>query len=140
MARFLARSVGLALFVAVALNSVDAQQKPTTEKQKIEALLKHVEEMKDAKFVRNDAEYDAKTAARYLRGKWEANEAAIKTAKDFIEKVASVSSTTGKPYLVRQKDGKEMKSGDYLLAELKKLEQSAPADEKSKPASPKRSS
>jgi tRNA C32,U32 (ribose-2'-O)-methylase TrmJ len=122
MARFLATGVGLALLLPTALNPIQAQEKPTTEKQKIEALIKHVEGMKDAKFVRNDKEYDAKTAAKFLRGKWEAKEAEIKTAKDFIEKVASASSTTGKPYLIRPKDGKEMKSGEYLLAELKKLE------------------
>ncbi len=122
MARFLATSVGPALFLAVALGPAQAQERPTTEKQKIEALIKHVAEMKGAKFVRNDKEYDAKTAARFLRGKWEAKEAEIKTAKDFIEKVASVSSTTGKPYLIRPKGGKEMKFGEYLLAELKQLE------------------
>lgn len=125
MARFLAMGVGLALFLATALLSVQAQEKLATEKQKIEALIKHVEGIKDAKFVRNDTEYDAKTAAKFLRGKWESNEAEIKTAKDFIEKAASVSSTTGKPYLIRFKDGKEMKSSEYLLAELKKLEKSA---------------
>jgi hypothetical protein len=99
-----------------------AAEKPKTEKQKIEALIKHVEELTDAKFVRNDSEYDAKTAARFLRGKWEANEDEIKTAKDFVEKAGSVSSTTGKPYLIRFKEGKEVKSGEYLLDELKKLE------------------
>jgi hypothetical protein len=131
MARILATTVGLALFLSASLNAVQAQEKPTTEKQKIEALIKHVEELKDAKFVRNDTEYDAKTAARFLRGKWEANEAGIKTAKDFIEKAASVSSTTGKPYMIRRKDGQKMKSAEYLLAELKKLEK--PREEKQRP-------
>jgi hypothetical protein len=126
MARFLVAGVGIALLLlGIIPFPVPAQEKPATEKEKIEALIKHVEGMKDAKFVRNDQEYDAKTAAKFLRAKWEASAAEVKTAKDFIEKVASVSSTTGKPYLIRSKDGKEMKSGDYLLAELKKLEKSA---------------
>jgi hypothetical protein len=115
---------GLACLFAATLVPVHAQDKPTTEKQKIEALIKHVEELKDARFVRNDTEYDAKTAARFLRGKWEANAASIKTAKEFIEKAASVSSTTGKPYLIRFKDGRQIKSGEYLLTELKRLEKS----------------
>jgi hypothetical protein len=38
------------------------------------------------------------------------------------KKLASVSSTTGKPYLIRFGNGREVKSSDYLLAELKKLE------------------
>jgi hypothetical protein len=125
MSRFLANGMVLGLFPVLAIFPAQAQQNPATEKQKIEALITHVEQLKDAKFVRNDTEYDAKTAARFLRGKWEANAAGIKTAKDFIEKAASTSSTTGKPYLIRFKDGKEVKSGDYLLAELKKLEKSS---------------
>jgi hypothetical protein len=104
---------------------VQAQEKPVNEKQTIEALIKHVENMKDATFIRNDKQHDAKTAARFLRGKWEANEAEVKTAEDFIEKCASISTTTGKPYLIQFKDGKRMKSGDYLRAELKKIAMSS---------------
>ena len=122
MARILTAGVGLALVLVVASNPARGQDKGKTEKQKIEALIKHVEGLDGAKFVRNDKEYDAKSAARFLRGKWEADEADIKTAKDFIDKAASVSSSTGKAYLIRLKDGKEVKSGEYLLAELKKLE------------------
>lgn len=115
----------LALAWLLSLSSpamLKAQDKKLTEKEKIEALIKHVEELKDAKFVRNDQEYEAKTAARFLRGKWEANEEKIKTAKEFIDQVATASSTTGKPYLIRFKNGKEHKSGAYLHEELKKLE------------------
>ena len=63
------------------------------------------------------------------RGKWGANESKIKTAKDFIEKAASASSTTGKAYLIRFKDGKEVKSGDFLRAQLEKLEK-VPGDKR----------
>jgi hypothetical protein len=100
-----------------------AQDKPLTEKQKIEALIQHVADMKGAKFVRNDTEHDASTAAKFLRGKWQANEAGVKTAKDFIDKVASVSSTSGKPYVIRFQDGKEVRSGEYLTEVLRKLDQ-----------------
>lgn len=113
------------LFLLAGRPALEAQDKGLTEKQKIEALIQHVEDMKDAKFVRNDKEYDAKFAARFLRGKWEANQKKINTANDFIQKVASVSSTSGKPYLIRFKNGKEMKSREYLLEKLKELERSA---------------
>lgn len=99
-----------------------ADENPKSEKEKIEGLIEHIANLQDAKFVRNGAEYDAKTAAKFLRGKWESNASEIKTAADFIEKAASVSSTTGKPYLIRFKDGKETKSGEYLLQQLKRLE------------------
>ena len=99
-----------------------AQSAPAAEKQKIEALIKQVGDLKDAKFVRNGWTYEPATAVRFLRGKWEANDAEVKTARDFIDKVASASGTSGKPYLIRFKDGREIKSQEFLLAELKKIE------------------
>jgi hypothetical protein len=109
----------LASWLFLPLPVADADELPAAEKAKIEALVKHIEGLKDAKFVRNDKEYDAASAAKFLRGKWSAHAASIKSAVDFIDKLASVSSTTGKPYLIRFKDGKEIKSGEYLRAELK---------------------
>ena len=109
------------LVTVLAVGAVYAEA-PQTEPAKIEALIRHVESLADAKFVRNGTEYDCKTAGQFLRGKWKTQEASIKTAQDFIEKVASQSSTTGKPYLIKLKDGREVMSGEYLTAELKKLE------------------
>ena len=99
-----------------------AQTLPATENQKIEALIKHVGDLKDAQFVRNGSPYEPATAVRFLRGKWDANKSEVKSASDFIDKVASKSGTSGKPYLIRFKDGKEIKSSEFLLAELKKIE------------------
>ena len=104
-----------------------AQPLPPVERQKIEALIKFVGDLKDAKFIRNGSTYDVSTAVRFLRGKWEANDASVKTARDFIDKVASFSGTSGKPYLMRLKDGKEIPSREFLAAELQKIE-SAPID------------
>ncbi|SRR6266508_3166982 len=101
---------------------VVGQTAPATERQKIESLIKQVGEIKDAKFIRNGSTYEVSSAVRLLRGKWEANDSAVKTARDFIEKVASASGTSGKPYLIRFKDGREIKSREYLLSELQKLE------------------
>lgn len=114
--------VGIGLCVAVGFIPNAAAERPGVETDKIESLIKHVAELKDAKFVRNGREYDAKTAARFLRGKWDARASDIKTAKDFIEKVASVSSTTGKPYLIRFSDGTEVPSREYLTAELARID------------------
>jgi Family of unknown function (DUF5329) len=104
------------------LSFVEAQTLPNLEKQKIEALIKQVANLKDAKFVRNGSAYNADSAATFLRRKWGANESEVKTARDFIDKVASFSGTSGKPYLIRFKDGGEIKSRDFLLAQLKKLD------------------
>ena len=87
---------------------------------KIEALISHIGTLGDAKFIRNGSEYGAKDAAKFLRGKWQANKKDIKTPADFIEKAASKSSTTGKPYMIRFKDGKEIPCGEYLKGRLAK--------------------
>ena len=99
-----------------------AQALPTGEEQKIEALIKQVAALKDATFVRNGWNYNANNAATFLRLKWETKVAEVKTAVDFIDNVASVSGTSGKPYSIRFKDGSEILSHDFLLAELKKLD------------------
>ncbi|MDB6072149.1 MAG: hypothetical protein JWL81_3320 [Verrucomicrobiales bacterium] len=95
------------------------------EKAKIESLILRMQTMTDASFVRNGKEYDAKTAARFLRGKWEANSDEIRTAADFIDKAATKSSTSGKPYMIKTKAGVETSAADFLKAELKKIEKPA---------------
>jgi len=126
--RFSKFAIFLVLALGLVISSfVHAQALPTTERQKIEALIKYVGDLKDTKFIRNGSSYDVSTAVRFLRGKWEANDSSIKTARDFIDKVASVSGTSGKPYLIRLKDGKEIPSREFLAAELQKIE-SAPID------------
>lgn len=112
---------GFVLLLATSLPS-PAANPALTEKARIESLISQVEGLKDAVFVRNGSDYDAKSAAKFLRGKWQSNDKDIKTATDFIAKAASVSSTTGKPYMIRFKDGKQVKCGEYLTEELKKLE------------------
>ncbi len=114
----------MALLLILGAALLPAADKGPSEKEKIEALIKHVEGMEDAVFIRNGTEYDAKTAAKFLRGKWD-KDSGVKTAKDFIEKIASKSSTSGKPYMIRFKDGKEVKSADYLTKELEKIEKTA---------------
>lgn len=120
--RNLILTTSLMLLLTFMPQAAQSDEKPLTETEKIEALLKQVEGLKDAVFVRNGSEHDAKTAAKFLRGKWEKQGKDIKTAADFIEKIASKSSTSGQPYVIRFKDGHEVQCSDFLKAELKKLE------------------
>jgi hypothetical protein len=46
----------------------------------------------------------------------------VHSAREFVDKVASFSGTSGKPYKIRFADGKETPSKVYLLDELSKLE------------------
>ena len=112
-----------ALFFGMLLPPVvSGQNAPAAERQKIESLIKQVGELKDAQFIRNGSTYEVATAVRFLRGKWDANAAEVKSARDFIDKVASASGTSGKPYLIRFKNGRELTSREFLLGELQKIE------------------
>jgi hypothetical protein len=110
------------ILLSLAIGSLGtAADAPTADTAQIEVLISSIEGLKDASFIRNGSDYDAKTAAKFLRGKWNAHKKEIATASDFIEKAASVSSTSGKPYVIRFKDGKEVKCGDFLKERLAKL-------------------
>lgn len=91
---------------------------PARERQRIEALIRAVERLADVTFIRNDRAYSAAAAARFLRGKWRSLEAEVCSTEDFIVKVASVSSTTGTPYRVRLKDGREMPAAQFFREQL----------------------
>ena len=95
---------------------------PSAEIKKIEMLIEQVRDLKDAEFVRNGSSYNSRHAATFLRRKWQANDSSVQTARDFIDKVASESGTSGKPYLIRFNDGKEIQSREFLLVRLQNLE------------------
>ena len=117
----MAQLIILFLMALAAPTFARAQSLPAAEKQKIETLIKQVGDLKEAKFVRNGSSYEPATAVKFLRGKWAANKDDVKSARDFIDKVASMSGTSGKPYLIRFNDGKEIHSREFLLAELRKF-------------------
>jgi hypothetical protein len=99
-----------------------ADPAPPSETAKVEALLELVENLKEARFVRNGREYDGAAAAQHMRAKWRWQGRSIKTAREFVRLIATRSSETGQPYLIRWKDGKQVASGDYLNRELDRLE------------------
>lgn len=122
MTRQLKRILAFGFILAIGFTSfARAETLAASEKQKIEALIKQVGLLKEAQFVRNGSTYNADNAAIFLRRKWQANASEVRTALDFIDKVASISGTSGKPYRIRFKDGKEINSRDFLLGELRKL-------------------
>jgi hypothetical protein len=105
---------------STALSAADLP--PATEKQ-IEALIAAIERMTDAAFIRNGRPYGSAAAAEFLRRKWRHREADVGSADDFIEKVASFSSTTGQPYRIRFSDGRETPCATFLRTELSSLRQ-----------------
>ena len=95
---------------------------PAHELSRIERLIRFVEAQKDMKFIRNGTEYTCAEAAQFLRGKMEAMGAEVATARDFIERIASKASMSGKPYQVKFADGRTMLAAQFLGDELKRLE------------------
>ena len=93
-----------------------------SEHAKIEWLIARLETAQGAVFIRNGSEHTAQEAADHLRSKWKAAGDGIKTAKQFVDLIASKSSTSGKPYRIRLVDGSLVLSGDYLRMRLEEIE------------------
>lgn len=92
---------------------VGLYEREPLELRRIEALLRYIEGS-DVVFVREDSEYDGAEAARHLRGKYGRATDRIQTVEQFIEEIGSRSSTTGKPYRIKQKDGSTTPAGAWL--------------------------
>ncbi|HEX9300735.1 MAG TPA: DUF5329 family protein [Casimicrobiaceae bacterium] len=87
---------------------------PPTELQRIELLIQLVEQASDQTFIRNGTSYNAATAARFLRLKWDHNRDRVRTAEDFVREIGSQSGTSGSRYRVRNVDGSEEDSAAFL--------------------------
>lgn len=94
---------------------------PAGEQEMIDRLIDRVGTMKDARFVRNFREYDAATAAQFLREKYKSMGGGVKTCDEFIDRIASRSSLTGLAYKIRFADGREMPASEFLRGELGRL-------------------
>ena len=105
-----------------------AQAAPSAaEMARIERLLVMIGTRRDMRLVRNGTEHDTDTAVSFLRGKLKHYGNDIKTAEEFIERLASKSSTTGQLYWVKLSDGREIPAGDFLRIELARLDKAAAA-------------
>ncbi len=70
-------------------------------------------------FIRNGTSHTPAEAVAHIKAKYEHFKSEIKTPEDFIRLSASKSLLTGKPYLVRTPDGKEMRLDVWLTEALK---------------------
>jgi hypothetical protein len=122
--------LSLAIFfggaAAVLPPSANAGGLSAEEVGRIEALIAVVARMSDAAFIRNGQAYASAVAAEFLRRKWQAQTLNVASVEDFIEKVASFSSTTGRPYFIRFDDGREIPCSVFFHAELAKLQRKRP--------------
>ncbi|MCW7487947.1 DUF5329 family protein [Leptospira meyeri] len=128
---FICYFMAFVLLFLIEVSNVSGKSKvclPLTEEEKIEKLLKKVGGLQGS-FIRNGESHTAEEAEKHLRYKLKeaknsffAPDPKEWTAKLFIEKIASKSFLSGTPYQIKFADGKEIKSADWLSAELKKIE------------------
>lgn len=91
------------------------------ERAKIGYLLNEIERAPFT-FIRHGREYDNKTTASHLREKYYERLREVRTARDFINKVGTRSSVSGRTYWVKDGRGRIYRSKDLLLYELRRLE------------------
>src|SRR5689334_22524624 len=91
-----------------------ATVKKLSEKEKIDLLINYVRNLQGATFIRNGDEYPAKDAAEHLQMKRRKAGDRVKTAREFIDGLASESDISGKAYQIRMKDGKTYNGRDIL--------------------------
>jgi hypothetical protein len=69
-------------------------------------------------FIRNSSSYTSTEAAEHMNKKYQHFKTDIKTAEDFITLCATKSILSGKPYLLIDKEGHEVRTSEWLKTEL----------------------
>ena len=99
-----------------------AQAAPSAAEQaRIDRLLGAVEARTELRFVRNEQAHSSAEAARFLREKLKSRNDGVLTAEDFIDRIASRSSTSGLPYRIRWPNGREQPAAEVLHGELNRM-------------------
>lgn len=120
------RSVILAIALSVASPPFAHAGAPTTAAARtpaaeIDALIDRVAHAKGVVFLRNGTGHTAAEAAAHLQRKRKAAGDRIRTPEQFIARLGTRSSITGKPYRVRLPDGREMDSAAWLAGLLREV-------------------
>ncbi len=107
----------LTAFLAFAFFAAAVSGRDDVANREIEAVLGAIARS-DAQFVRNGSAYPAPEAIAHLRMKLNYAGERVKTAEDFIEGIASKSSMSGKPYLIKKPNGESEPAGPWMLRVL----------------------
>ncbi len=112
----LLRSLFLAVLLTLPTTSFGADKDPVVQ-QEIEYLLTQVSDS-GCVFIRNGTEHDAADAADHMRMKYGNGKRWVSSTEDFINRIASESSWSGKKYQIRCPDEAARPSGDWLTEKL----------------------
>jgi hypothetical protein len=97
------------------------------ERKRSDRLLETVERS-NLTFVRNDQELTGEMFAALLRVKLEQSGKLQMSAEQFIETIATRSSTSDRPYLVKLPDGRTESTGNWLQKQLKEMAKNHPPE------------
>ena len=97
---------------------------PPAEQARINRLIDAVATHKELRFIRNGTDYSAEDAAEFMRKKLDNAYYGrnVKTVNDFIEQIATRSSTSGELYMVKLSDGRTISCSEFLRLELARIE------------------
>ncbi|WP_161974459.1 DUF5329 family protein [Piscinibacter terrae] len=112
----------LCLIAALAGSGAARAELSPAERARIERLIRYVESRKDVRFVRNGTDYSCDDAAKFLRKKLDSMGEHVNTAHEFIDQIASKSSTSGQPYTIRFASGLIEPAAKFLQDELKRMD------------------
>ncbi len=109
----------LGLQAQVPASSGDDQSLPAASTAEIEYLLDRVSRSEHT-FVRNGDDHPGPEAASHMRRKYEhfLKKGKIGDTEDFIDLAGTKSLMSGKPYTVRLTGGREVRTAEWLRAEL----------------------
>ena len=102
------------LVLALSLPAIAFADRTETE---IEHLISTVGES-GCTFIRNGSRHDAEDAASHMRLKYRRGKRYATSAELFIERLASKSSFSGKPYAIECPGSNAVPSGEWLTARL----------------------
>jgi hypothetical protein len=118
------RYLGVALLLAWA--TLSAATPSPEEHGVIQTLIQRVEKMSTMTFLRNGDTHTAAEAAQHMQAKYAHFKDKIVTAEDFIDRCASRSEMTGKPYMVKMGDAPPIEARTFLNNELRAVRGSPP--------------
>ena len=112
-----ARRVGILLTAFFLLHPCLLRGEPIPVNETVLHLISYVS-ASGFTFIRNSSEHTAVEAADHMNKKYLHFREDIRTAEDFIELCATKSLLSGKPYLVVNDQGEQLRTSDWLRAEL----------------------
>lgn len=126
------RIITILIFSLFFMTSASGKANKLTEEQKIQQLISAISKAK-ASFERNGSIHSAKEAGDHVSFKYKTATSPLFffrsdeeiTAKNFIEKIASKSSSTGEEYyIIHQESKKREKLAKWLFRKLKEINSS----------------